>query len=405
MSMNILFISKLLPRADIIGGPILIYHRIKNLSSKGHKVTLIAPVYDDVDRRDVSLDPFCEEVIKIESVKDRSDDEVEELHRRLKRPKFFLYGDGGFNQGVEDALKSVLKKRHFNAIITEFAMMGQYIEANKEIIPDDTMTVESVHECYTKAFQMRIEKGEDISKEIIDELFDYEFSMYRCADKILSLTREDGEILSDYAPELKEKIRVVPHGADTDFYTPPDEDPWERGTKNVIYVGNFQHYPNVDAVLNFMKNCWGRIEEEVPDAKFYAVGLHPPEELIKFRSDNVIVQEGGSNDDVRELYRNSDILVAPIELGTGFRGKIIEAMACGLPIVATTLATFGIDPVNEEEMFVTDDYEQFSRYVIMLLRDKELREKTSKNSLALAKKFDHRCAAEKLEKMLTEGKG
>ncbi|MDY6960204.1 MAG: hypothetical protein SVK08_13715, partial [Halobacteriota archaeon] len=60
--MNILFISKLLPRADIIGGPILIYHRIKNLSSMGHKITLIAPVYDDVDRDDTSLDIFCEGV-------------------------------------------------------------------------------------------------------------------------------------------------------------------------------------------------------------------------------------------------------------------------------------------------------------------------------------------------------
>lgn len=402
--MNILFISKLLPRADIIGGPILIYHRIKNLSSMGHKVTLIAPVYDDVDRDDRSLDIFCEEVIKIKSVKDRTDDEVDELHRRLKRPKFFLYGDGGFNQGIEDAFRSVLNKRHFDAIITEFAMMGQYIEANKELIPGDTLAIESVHECYTRAFQMRKDKGEDISKETIDELYEYEFKMYRSADKILSLTREDGEILATYAPDLKEKIRIVPHGADTSFYTPPEEDPLERGSKNVIYVGNFQHYPNVDAVLNFMKYCWEKIEKEVPDAKFYAVGLHPPEELLAFRSENVVVQEGGSNEDVRELYRNSDILVAPIELGTGFRGKIIEAMACGLPIVATTLATFGIDPVNEKEMFVTDDYEQFAEYVIMLLKDKELRREISKNSLALAKKFDHKCAAEKLERMLMEGK-
>jgi len=53
----------------------------------------------------------------------------------------------------------------------------------------------------------------------------------------------------------------------------------------------------------------------------------------------VVVQEGGDNESVRW---NSDVFVAPIELCTGFRGKLLEAMACGLPVVATRLATFGI---------------------------------------------------------------
>ena len=50
-NLNLLFLPKLLPRADIIGGPVLIYHRIKNLSSMGHKITLIAPSYTDADRK------------------------------------------------------------------------------------------------------------------------------------------------------------------------------------------------------------------------------------------------------------------------------------------------------------------------------------------------------------------
>ncbi|NQE05410.1 hypothetical protein C5S32_06030 [ANME-1 cluster archaeon GoMg1] len=91
------------------------------------------------------------------------------------------------------------------------------------------MTVISVHECYTKAFEMRAEKGiEDISKDIIKELFNYEFEMYDTADKILTLTREDVDILINYAPNLKNKISVVPHGVDTAFYTPPKKKSWER---------------------------------------------------------------------------------------------------------------------------------------------------------------------------------
>ena len=401
--MNLLFLTKLLPRADVIGGAILVYHRIKNLSSMGHKITLIAPAYTEGDQKDKSLEPFCEKIIRIDSVKERHRDEVEALYKRLNRPRFFLTGDGGFCQGIEDALKLTLKEEHFDAIIAEFSMMGQYLEANHGFIPADTMTVVSVHECYTKAFEMRAKKGGSSSENTIKELFNYEFKMYGAVDRILTLTKEDADTLINYAPDLKNKIRVIPHGVDTDFFTPPEEISWDRGSKNILYVGNFQHYPNVDAVSNFIDHCWDRIQEEIPDARFYAIGFSPPQELLNLRSDKVIVQEGGSKENIRRFYWNSDVFVAPIELGTGFRGKLLEVMACGLPAVATSRATFGVNPTNGKDMFIADDYDVFSEHVIMLLKDAELRKKIATNALTLVKRFDHRYAAEKLEQVLKEG--
>ena len=403
--MNILFMPKLLPCEDIIGGPILICHRIRNLSSMGHKITLIAPAYTEADRKDKSLEPFCEKIIRVDSIRERSQDEVETLYKRLNRPRVFLTGDGGYTEGIEDALKLTLKEKHFDAIIAEYSMMGQYIEANYNLIPADTTAIISVHECYTKAFELRAAKGEDISEDTIKELFNYEFKMYDTADKILTLTREDADILINHAPNLKKKIRVVPHGVDTAFYTPPKKKSWERSTKNILYLGNFQHYPNVDAVKNFINHCWAKILQEVPDAKFYAIGFNPPQELLDLRCDNIIVREGGDNGNVRRFYWNSDVFVAPIELGTGFRGKLLEAKACALPAVATRLATFGMNPVNGKDMFVADDYNVFSEYVVRLLKDAELRKKIGMNALARAKKFDHKHAAEKLERVLKEGKG
>jgi len=402
--MNILFMPKLLPRADIIGGPILIYHRIKNLSSMGHRITLIAPAYTEADLKDKSLEPFCEGVIRIDSARERTREEVEALYKKLKRPRTFLTGDGAYDKAIEEALSRTLKEQHFDALIADYSMMGQYIEANYNLIPADTTAIISVHECYTKAFELRAAKGEDISEDTIKELFNYEFKMYDVADRILTLTKEDADILINHAPNLKNKIRVVPHGVDTAFYTPPKKKSWERNTKSILYLGNFQHYPNVDAVKNFINHCWDRIQREVPDARFYAIGFNPPQELLDLRSAHIIVQEGGDNGNVRRFYWNSDVFVAPIELGTGFRGKLLEAKACGLPIVATRLATFGMNPVNGKDMFVADDYGVFSEYVIMLLKDAELRKKIGMNALARAKKFDHRHAAEELERVLKEGK-
>jgi glycosyltransferase involved in cell wall biosynthesis len=160
-------------------------------------------------------------------------------------------------------------------------------------------------------------------------------------------------------------------------------------------------------VKNFIKHCWGKILEQVPDARFYAIGFNPPPELLELRTKckNVIVREGGESENVRRIYWKSDVFVAPIALGTGFRGKLLEAMACGLPVVATSLATFGINPTNEQNMYVADDYGVFSEYVITLLKDVKLRKKVAFGALALAKKFDHSHAAEKLDQVLEESKG
>jgi glycosyltransferase involved in cell wall biosynthesis len=404
--MNLLFITKLLPRADIIGGPILIYHRIKNLSLMGHNITLIAPAQSDKDRKDTSLKPYCDKILLIDSVKDRSEEDVDELFKKfnMKRPKFFLSGDGGYNKEIEEALRKTVKENHFDAVIAEYSMAGQYLEANQDIFPPDTLTVISVHECYTKAFELRAAKGEDISNAQIKELHDYEFTMYNAVDKILSLTREDSEILINYEPGLRKKVRIVPHGVDTEFYYPPVDKSRDENSKRMLYLGNFEHYPNVDAARNFIDHCLNHILQEVPDAKFYAIGFHPPHELLDLRSDNIIVMEGGDNENVRQLYWKSDVFVAPIELGTGFRGKILESMACGLPVVATPLATFGIDPSHGNDMFVADDYDTFARYVIRLLKDAELRKTIADNGLKLVKKFDHIYASEKLAQVFSEGK-
>ncbi len=399
--MNLLFLPKLFPRSDVIGGPILIYHRIKNLASMGHRISVIAPACDEKDREDRSLVGYCDDIVLVDCDKERSPQEIEELHERLKRPRFFLSGDGGYNEGVERAFVDALENKSLDAVIGEYSMTGQYIEANRGLFPDATKSIISVHECYTRAHQLRAEKGEHIAPELIKELMEYEFQMYRAADIILSLTREDAETMTRMAPELRDKLRVVPHGVDTEFYT-PSGDTRDRDSKNILYLGNFLHQPNVDAVKNFMKHCWQKIKNEVPDAKFHAIGFHPPRELLDLRSDSVIIEEGGDDAAVLQRYRSSDVMVAPIELGTGFRGKLLEAMACGLPVVSTSLGTYGIDPVNEKNMFVADDYEVFSGYVINLLNDRDLRKRVSKEALKLAKRFDHKEAAMKLEKVLKE---
>ena len=208
--MNLLIIPKVYPRASVIGGPILIHHRIKNLSEIGYRITLLAPASSDEDHKDSSLEPYCDEIILIDSPRGRTSEEVRELEAALERPQFFLSGDGGYDPRFDDAFRSLLEQNSYDAVIAEYSMMGQYLEGAKEIIPPGTLTIISVHECYTQAFRQRMDKGEPIEEETIEKLFEYEFSMYRSVDCVLSLTREDMDALIRLAPELEEKTFVVP---------------------------------------------------------------------------------------------------------------------------------------------------------------------------------------------------
>ena len=395
--MNILFLPKLLPRKDVIGGPILIHQRIKNLSLLGHKIFLIAPAYDEKDKNDQSLSPFCEKILLINSQRNRTKEEMDKLYLKHKKARFFLKGDGGYSEEIQKNLNRWLKEYEIDVVLAEYAVMGQYFSDNPGI-PEHTLTVISVHECYTRAAKIRMEKGEKLIDFDLKELESYEFAMYDNADLLLSLTEEDKDILVSYKPSLKNKIKVVPHGVDTEFYHPPEKR--DSRSKRILYLGNYQHHPNVDAVQNFMKSCWQKVQKEVPQAEFWAVGFNPPPELTKYRSEKVIVQQGG--EDVRKFYWSSDIFVAPIELGGGFRGKLLEAMSTGLPVVSTTLGIAGINPVIGEEVLVADNYDEFVELTIKLLKDQKFRDKISKNALKLARRFDHKMAAKMLDQVLTD---
>ena len=110
--MNLLFIPKVFPRASVIGGPILIHHRIKNLSKMGYRITVLAPASSDKDHRDKSLEPYCENIILVDSPKGRTLREIKKLEDELKRPPFFLSGDGGYDPQFEKKFRSLLARCH-----------------------------------------------------------------------------------------------------------------------------------------------------------------------------------------------------------------------------------------------------------------------------------------------------
>jgi sugar transferase (PEP-CTERM/EpsH1 system associated) len=170
-------------------------------------------------------------------------------------------------------------------------------------------------------------------------------------------------------------IALVPNGIDVDYFKPGLS---ENRDKNILFVG-YMGIESIDAVLYFYEEIFPLVRREIPKAKFYIVGADPPKKIIKLTRDkNVVVT--GFVDDLRTYYGMASVLIAPMRFVVGMQNKILEAMAMEVPVVTSSLGNEGIDAQHEKELFIADDPENFAKYIINLLKNKELRIEIGKNA-------------------------
>ena len=156
--------------------------------------------------------------------------------------------------------------------------------------------------------------------------------------------------------------------------------------RDYLFIGGFQHRPNIDAVLFFVQKIYPLVSEHLRDAKFYIIGDKPPPEIVALATERIIV--AGLQRDVRPFFDSVKLSVAPLRFGAGVKGKINQSMAFGVPVVATSLAVDGMGLTDHEDILLADEPEDFARALIELYESEEalespLRERHQENTRAL----------------------
>jgi glycosyltransferase involved in cell wall biosynthesis len=132
--------------------------------------------------------------------------------------------------------------------------------------------------------------------------------------------------------------------------------------KDLIFVGEFLHSPNIDAVLWFSKQIYPKIVERFPDIIWHIVGSNITVEIKKLQSINIKIEGSLSDKDLYSLYQKCRIAVIPLRFGAGVKGKIIEAAYNQIPIVTTSIGGEGLD--NSLGTFIIeDDAERMSKII------------------------------------------
>ena len=223
--------------------------------------------------------------------------------------------------------------------------------------------------------------GTDYRKE--DEL-----CAVRQADATLVVSEIEQQKLLEEVPEAEVYVVSTVHRA-----SPPDLSFDDRS--DLLFVGGFGHPPNEDAVRWFVKAILPLVSEEIPDIRLHVVGSDPDEELLELASERV--QFWGFVPDLSDHLAARRISVAPLRYGAGIKGKVNEAMAHGLPCVATPIAAEGILAIDGEEILVADGPEAFAAAVVKLYQSRKLWERISEASLA---SVERQCSFEVAENAL-----
>ncbi len=192
-------------------------------------------------------------------------------------------------------------------------------------------------------------------------------SLYRC-DLTLIISEFEMEFLKslDVPSRL---ISYVPFGFDTSNLTISKGLKTFEERKDLIFIGNFLHKPNIDAIDFLVNNLWPRIKSALSDVQCHICGAYSPK-INGPNPDKDIIWHGAVKS-TRHLLNQSRVNLVPLRFGAGLKGKVLEAMRYGTPSIISETGAEGVFGAIEPGPLLAPNWDDFVDKVILLYRDKK----------------------------------
>lgn len=170
--------------------------------------------------------------------------------------------------------------------------------------------------------------------------------------------------------------------------------------KDVVFLGSFQHGPNLDAVKYLMEEIYPQVRGKIPGVRCYIIGADPPDFIKRFASSDVIVT--GHVPDLSPYFDNCRVCLAPLRFGSGVKGKVLMSMSYGVPVVGSSIAAEGLHVVDGRHVLVADDANDFCDALVTAYQDEEVWNRLSRNGLDIVSEhFSFNAVRGKLTELLT----
>lgn len=377
--MQILFIVPYVPNLVHVRS----FNLIKTLSARGHLITLATLWTAKEDQKDIEdLAPYCHQIMALPLTRWRSyfnsllalssPDPLQSAY--CWNPELAHCLGSMFNNQDGRAPFDIIHIEHLRGArygislkaILNGGSLGQGEKPFPPIVWDSVDNISllfrqaSVH---SRGFYSRLMARFELSRTE-----GYEARLMHQFSHILVTSQNDRKAFLDLLPgsRILPEISVIPNGVDTQFFTP---DPTIRREPDTLVIsGKMSYHANVTMCLNFVSQVMPLIWAKRPEVKLWLVGKDPTKELGALGK-NPAIKVTGTVANIRPYLQRSTLALAPLTYGTGIQNKVLEAMACGTPVVSTPQAVSALSTVIGRDVAVANSSEELAGAILRLLDD------------------------------------
>jgi glycosyltransferase involved in cell wall biosynthesis len=191
-------------------------------------------------------------------------------------------------------------------------------------------------------------------------------------DRTLVTSHADMETyleLADHPYDINSTFSVLPNGVDLDYFQMDESISREAAT--LVVSGKMSYHANISMVNYLISEIMPLVWKEKPEVKLWIVGKDPPRRIQNLAKSSLI-QVTGTVPDMRPYLQRATAAVVPLVYGTGVQNKVLESMACGTPVVSTSLAIAALGVLPGKDLLVADRPEEFARHILSLIESPEL---------------------------------
>jgi glycosyltransferase involved in cell wall biosynthesis len=337
-----------MPEFDRESGSRRIYHLIKLLRETGWSVSLFAENMTGGER----------------------------YARILRQEGIMVYG-GIHSRGISDAYlpnpKVLLENGHFDLVLVAFWYFAeQLMPIIRATSPLTRIIVDSIDVHFLRQARKTFHR-EDRQQPVKALTMDYasemirELNTYAAADGVFTVSQKEADLINDFVaqPNL---AHAVPDMEELELSPNSFE---ER--KGILFVGNFRHEPNMEAIGYLFKHIVPRLDPAVlAQHPLLVVGNAMTEEIRRLGDDWPHVKMVGWVPSVIPYFNRARVSIVPLLHGAGTKRKVIESLSIGTPCVSTSIGAEGLALEHGKEIWVADDADAFATATERLLVDVDL---------------------------------
>jgi|GEM_PF-1491038 len=366
--MRLLFITPNPPSTGRAGGATILYNYLKRLATR-HRVDLVT-----FQRPDEAVPPEISSVLNKLIIFNDPDARATAINY-LKGliPGWPISVAHYASSDAQKIIADLMQQEHYDAVVCQMTSMTQFVPR-----PIPCASLVMVEDPQSIKFRItppwpQHALGKVLLELEIGRIERYERRVWKEFGRVVMLNPLDIAACQKLYPQAK--LTWLAYGVDADYFAPRTDVAHEED--KIIISGTMNHPPNVEAIINFCDEIYPLIVAQRPTAHLWIVGANPTPEVQALAERDSRIHVTGRVKDMRDYLVSSTVSVCNVRLTYGSQTKVLEAMACGVPVVALPQANVGTSATPGQHLLVAATPVDFAASVLKVLEDPDYRQTIS----------------------------